>query len=360
MMSTDVQESKLGLDSDNVPVEQDTIDEEDIPNVMDYIMPAAEVLQNSSLFSISYSRVVFQGWVKQPTACCGASSVAGAWNALHNYHRRDYRAKNHEDILNIYRDLMMERITKKTASFERKLGTTLTPSFWSEFEAKLLTFNRVIGSRKSQAVSKKTMEAAIALFLSERQLAFQKENIDAKATAAVSYPPTAWECFDDLFLAEGIDVSSAIIEVPESKKPTEENASSDREESEAEDEEEDNAPTTNNSSSKGIKWQWRKDFMDLIRFKAGMKKLNADKPTTAPIGNWGILEAVSILSEQGGLGTYIQARLFMGKKRSIKTKVDVSLSRKDTANTIQSQWDALRYLSTFFLFLMIASIYPSF
>lgn len=340
-MSVVIHESKLGLDLDNVPVEQDTVDEEDIPNLMDYIMPSADILQDSSLFSISYSRVVFQGWVKQPTACCGASSVAGAWNALHNYHRSDPRAKNHKDILDIYRDIMMERVTKKTASFERKLGTTLSSTFWSDFETKLLIFNRIIGGRKNQAVTKKTMEAAIAAVLFERQSAFLKENIDKATPVVVTYPPTTWQCFEDLFLAEGIDVSSAQVEVPEPmKKPAVDDAS-DREESEAEDDDEDSAPV--NSSTKVVKWQWRKDFMDLIRFKAGLKKLNADKPTTAPIGNWGILEAVTILSERGGLGTYIQARLFMGKRRSIKTKVDVSLSRKDSAAMIQSQWDALRY-----------------
>lgn len=71
-------------------------------------------------------------------------------------------------------------------------------------------------------------------------------------------------------------------------------------------------------------------------------KLGGDKPTTAPIGNWGILEAVSILSERFGLGTMIQARLFMGKKKTRQSKVDVPLSSKDKTVQIESQWDALK------------------
>ena len=43
-----------------------------------------------------------------------------------------------------------------------------------------------------------------------------------------------------------------------------------------------------------------------------------------------------------GLGTNLQARLFMGKRRTAKTKLDVTLSRKDDAEMITNQWDALK------------------
>lgn len=82
--------------------------------------------------------------------------------------------------------------------------------------------------------------------------------------------------------------------------------------------------------------------MEIIKKKSGIVKLNSEKPSTAAIGNWGIVDGVHRLSEQKLNGTYVKARLFMGKKKTSKSKIDVPLSKKDSEDTIQAQWDALR------------------
>jgi hypothetical protein len=61
-------------------------------------------------------------------------------------------------------------------------------------------------------------------------------------------------------------------------------------------------------------------------------------------GNWGVMQAVERLSEWTALGTHLQARLFMGKKRIGNVKMDVSLSSKDSTRTVTAQWDSLRYV----------------
>lgn len=61
-------------------------------------------------------------------------------------------------------------------------------------------------------------------------------------------------------------------------------------------------------------------------------------------GNWGVMQAVERLSEWTALGTHLQARLFMGKKRIGNVKMDVSLTSKDSAKTVTAQWDSLRYV----------------
>jgi hypothetical protein len=61
-------------------------------------------------------------------------------------------------------------------------------------------------------------------------------------------------------------------------------------------------------------------------------------------GNWGVMQAVERLSEWTALGTHLQARLFMGKKRIGNVKMDVSLTSKDSARTVTAQWDSLRYV----------------
>jgi hypothetical protein len=54
------------------------------------------------------------------------------------------------------------------------------------------------------------------------------------------------------------------------------------------------------------------------------------------------MQAVERLSEWTALGTHLQARLFMGKKRIGNVKMDVSLSSKDNTRTVTAQWDSLR------------------
>ena len=82
--------------------------------------------------------------------------------------------------------------------------------------------------------------------------------------------------------------------------------------------------------------------MTIVKNKAGLAKLNQERPSTAAVGNWGIIDATKRLSESYALGSYVTTRLFMGKKKTTKSKIDVPLSRKDTEEIIQSQWDSLR------------------
>ena len=63
-------------------VERDTYELEDVTNVFEFLIPAGTVSADSSQFSLSYNKNVLVGWVRQPSACCGAASVAGAWKAL--------------------------------------------------------------------------------------------------------------------------------------------------------------------------------------------------------------------------------------------------------------------------------------
>jgi hypothetical protein len=89
-------------------------------------------------------------------------------------------------------------------------------------------------------------------------------------------------------------------------------------------------------------WDWKSDLMAVIKNKAGLIKLNAERPSTAAVGNWGILDATRRLSERCAFGTSISARLFMGRRKTSKSKIDFALSTKDTEATIRDQWDALR------------------
>lgn len=89
-------------------------------------------------------------------------------------------------------------------------------------------------------------------------------------------------------------------------------------------------------------WNWKGDFVSIIRNISGTKKLLSSKPSTAVIGNWGILQVAERISDWAGLGSTFQSRLFMGKRRAGKQKLEVSLSKSDSIEIIQTQWEALK------------------
>ena len=74
----------------------------------------------------------------------------------------------------------------------------------------------------------------------------------------------------------------------------EEEEEDDDEEGGGDDEEEEkivNTVTTKKKGSAGKgSWDWKKDFMSIVKNIAGKRKITAVRPSTAAIGNWGILQ----------------------------------------------------------------------
>jgi hypothetical protein len=113
--------------SDYREIEKDSTDSESIENLFAFLHPPQELLSTLRSFGLHYDRNVFDCWVKQPSPCCAAAAVAGAYNCLSNLPRSDPRCLSHEDVLDIFRELLLEMIKKKTASFERMLGASFMP-----------------------------------------------------------------------------------------------------------------------------------------------------------------------------------------------------------------------------------------
>ncbi len=181
-------------------------------------------------------------------------------------------------------------------------------------------------------------------------------------------PRSAIDCLVELFEIDGVDLSDAqpTEEEQAEEYPDKANANVTKggeaefvkdtganEEEESDDEEEElevvhaMGPKKAKKSEKLNVWDWKKDLYSLIKNIAGIKKLNAERPSTAPIGNWGILQAVSKISSdytEPCIGTDLDARLLMGKK-AVKSKMEIQCSSKYSSSDIQKQWDTLR--STF-------------
>lgn len=458
-------------------VEMDTQESEDITDIFGFLMPPGTVPEKCSSFGLHYSRKVLDGWVRQPSACCGAASVAGAWNALMNVHRSHEKALTHETVLKVYRAMLLDMIDKKKSSYERRLGTGIDPLL-EDISAGLEGLGRKIGGKKSVGATKKAVmtvlkrlareyvakakadaealqaESAVAegdtsasaaaapmddsetvgneqqqrdqpergggppagdsanvgvgVDVSDESLPAGNERVYSRPSsaddhlcgsgsrAAVALPATdslrprsAVECLVEVMEMDGFDFSAPaspeeeeeaargasgepialdVSALPERDRLLGAGNNDDEDESDDDDEEEDGAAGARDvitvdvgagrgkargkakgkkgGSSCGSGFEWQKDLMSLIKNIAGLKKLSAERPSTAAIGNWGILQAVSKMSTElaePSLGKDgVQARLFLGRKRLAKSKIDVAISRKDREEDVARQWDALR------------------
>ena len=404
-------------------VEKDTDAIEDIPNILDFLLPPGTLPESCTTFGIMYNKRVLDGWVKQPSACCGAASVAGAWNALSGHHRRDSGAVTHDTVLAVYRNMFVEMILRKQRSFERRLGAPINEILKGISDG-LLAIGRTIGGRKEAGAQLKAVVAVlkdiarehVKLKQSEHDVALESNkqvqdnnkisentvvsivdgdtaNVDAEqeqragsptlsedgsnghaagsGRAAVEnllpnggfIPPSAIECIVELFELDGVDLTTTAaaaaaeaerneteavgVDVTSLRLPTDADGIpvTDVPNDEEEDEEEDEEPKKKSKDTLPGAWEWKKELLSILKSISGLKRLSAERPSTAAVGNWGILQVVRCMSEytsEPSLGSSVTCKLFMGKKSIGKTKLPVACSRKDEADDIEKQWSTLR------------------
>jgi len=175
--------------SGEVKEERDTEEVENAPSLAQLLLPPglggespSELPAAVAKFSLSYSTEALNGWVKQPSPCCGAASVAGAWNAVLGVPRSHGAALDHTDVLRIYAGLVAEQLRQKQASFERLLGAPLD-LLLQELAALLEEKATPLGTKSAPA--KKDMLAAVQLLAREgsaREAA--REEVAAREGAA--------------------------------------------------------------------------------------------------------------------------------------------------------------------------------
>ncbi len=409
-------------------VEKDTDEIEDITDVLGFLIPSGTLPESCATFGVMYNKKVLDGWVKQPSACCGAASVAGAWNALAGFHRRDSGAANHDTVLRVYRSMFIDMIDRKQKSFERRLGAPIE-DLLEGISTSLLAIGRTIGGRKEAGVQLKAVVAVLKdmarAYVKEKDqnkngdenekkltqnpvngvevieistpIAVDTENTNineneitveyaaGSGRAAVETlerspdskfePRTAIECIVELFEEDGVDLSSeqnesaaasernesgepAVLDVTSLRLPTGEDGlpipdpvpvptvdDGDDEEEEEEEEDPGAKPKKGKTGEAIGKWEWKKELLSLLKSISGIKRLAAERPSTAPIGNWGILQVVRRMSEEQtepSLGSGVSCKLFMGKKTVGKSKMAIPLTRKDEDEDIEQQWSTLR------------------
>ena len=156
-------------------VEQDTVQAEGTLDILGFVrdgMPEGDkCLQEGLLFN----RRIFSGWVKQPSACCAAASVAGAFNALACLRRGEEGALTHSDILRIYESIFIDLIAKHKADFQRRLGAPVDDILVS-IEKELKYAGKEIGGAKGHNATKASVTNAILKICRKRAVSSKSED----------------------------------------------------------------------------------------------------------------------------------------------------------------------------------------
>jgi hypothetical protein len=186
-------------------VEQDTLDNEDIADLGAFLLPVGGLSASFSQFCLAYNKKLLDGWVKQPSACCGAAAVAGAWNGLIGYHRREHMALSHLHVLAAYRDIFTELIDKKQAAFERKLGASIDPLLVM-LKDELAYIGREIGGKKGFGATKLLVRKIVNKLCTRHYLSGKQQGDagDSKESDRVEDGPvSALDCLVVLLQKEG-------------------------------------------------------------------------------------------------------------------------------------------------------------
>lgn len=166
-----------------------------------YLQP--QNVNEFSSFSLSYNRKVFNGWVKQYSACCGAASVAGAWNTLANMHRFNKNILTAVEVLDVYKGMFTDSIEKKKSSFQRKLGASIDELLGISLPSELAKHGREIGGSKKgvNTVTKKyvmqSLKGLCRNYYTENSIA-----MNPPADTAIGNRHVL-QCFIELFELEG-------------------------------------------------------------------------------------------------------------------------------------------------------------
>lgn len=311
-------------------MEQDSAESEDA-DMQALLLPDGTFPLHLSRFSISVNYELLHGWVKQPSPCCAAASVAGAVNGLRGFKRAQDGALGFREVLQIYADILSEQAMKHKASAERCLGASLDPLEEALDEAlgaaglsldEKAVNKKVVTGMIREIVSAKSSEEEPAECFgllnglieqdagegAEQEIADEDDELasDGEAPAPAPAPAAAPKCDQVLsfdFGSEG-----------------------------------DKKKKRKGSSASAEAWSWSKAIWAWIKKKAGVGKLLREKPSTAPIGSWGILAAVKEINNQDSSRLW-NGRTFMSRSGGSGL---IKVGPKDAESEVDTQWARLR------------------
>ena len=330
-----------------------------------------EAEQDPAQLLLVQNHCALKGWVEQPSPCCAAASVAGAFNALLRMDGEHERAVTPERVLGLLQRLIETELVEKRATVARALNMPVRGV--APLELLLLSLQlyqsrkgRPLTGRKQAAVGVKELAAglrAVAASGPDPEARAMLGPIDEKdeatlwqrlrfgaappapvaaapvaaapvvgapVAAAPAPPPTSVE----VVAADAPAVS--ITDEVASPKPTKRSAARPVAASPA-------ASTSAGQAASpaapvGSPLREEAALVKLAQAHAGWCKITAGSPSTSAVGNSHILHTVSTLSREMSLP--IVAKRFCGLRES--GEVEIVVNEHDTPVDMEHQWRRLR------------------
>ena len=301
--------------------ERDSSDPEDLSDPLALLLPPQGMASLSRL-GLHFSRHLLWGWVRQPSPCCGAASLAGAINGLLRLGRADPRALDHLLVLEVYRKMFRQLLRKRVAAFERRLEGTFGEIF-SLVEEELSAEGRELGARRAKNVSARTLSMVVQRILQRPDL------------------PSSWRLILEIEssrkeLKEADQDEAGVIAISsEQTVRTSYRMDDDGEEKEEEVGEEEEGGS--------LVWRWQRELRVILKNINGYRKLSDPScPSTACIGSQTLVNCLRSMLLTANTHPFLEATFLMGVRLGRKSSLPIPVSHQDDDRTIASQWDKLR------------------
>lgn len=330
-------------------IEKDT--ESGFEDITVQLLPEGKFPSALDLFSISVRNAAMRGWVKQPSPCCAASSIAGCFNTVRGLERTDKLngAVDAKDVIAIMDGQLDEDRQAKHASCARILGLKDT--------AVLSYLERRVGEIQDAKGRPLTSRKKDALKPPDLRLAIREATVRAIAGGFEGVEESEmelWKALDGMYAAA--DAAKAAANAPATSEAavadeasgggrvplgaTDGNPNPGAAGDEGDEGEELLSFTCGGTEQSGPVAHQRevhKALVSALQVHIGQLKLRAEHPSTAFFGNGDVLKAVRKMGES--LGVSVSGRNFIGK--GLKGKNCINLDAADTADVQEAQWRAL-------------------
>mmetsp|Transcript_171 Transcript_171/g.289 ORF Transcript_171/g.289 Transcript_171/m.289 type:complete len:573 (-) Transcript_171:9-1727(-) len=385
-------------------IEADTADAEDAVELSKILLPGSDFPEDVSNFSVSYNKALLDAWVKQPSPCCGAASVAGAANCIRGIKRGEEGCIGHLDVLPLMSKLLEDQLATKKRQLERLVGCV--DPLIEKIKSELAKEGRTLGGKEKNGAKQgapkslllKLIKKVVVEEMARREEEEKGMGEDSEEVPSNIAPADVGEDQDqgqdnvqEEQAREEEELSSFqqqnsgdcfarinALYIEASKKSA---AAKEKEDNPGEDEEDvdeddrddddDQAPDVANAENKSTPApsssenllvfdftkpvkksarkssstpSWKSLLLEVLKKLGGIEKVNHPlKPSTGPFGNWGIIGAFKSLSSLSTDYAFTCTSL-MGKNPSKPSPTYIPLKPSDPPPLIESQWRRLSLL----------------
>ena len=317
-------------------------------------------------FSLTVSRHIFDGWVHQPSPCCGAASVAGAANAALGLPHDSPVALTHAHVAGLYHSMLADQAAKKQDVVARLLGIESIELALDALRADLAADGKSLGGRKEQACKAKEAMLRLRTLCEDGGPADRPEDGRQTPDAEVQMWTALWEVLHSLRPATTASEGAAgVLE--------DVTAAAGNEEEEENGGEDGAGGGALCAGGEGFAAKVRSELKTLLSKLGGCEQLAPAlaRPSTFFIGNWGIHAAVralrgpafdgdndfysdekderladlregSLESGRAALCSRLRSRTLVGQRCKGQAPPPIQLRRSDDDEAIEAAWVALK------------------